>query len=92
LQLHKDAEHCVALADTMGQDDSVKVEDINLIENVAPPITNDDEGWCCMYRVLAQQKDFQNEKPLIQTVIENVGHVCLFLLQFHCELNPIEMH
>ena len=89
-QVRKDAEHRVALADTMGQDDSVKVEDIDLIENATPPIA-DNEGWCCMHRVLALQEDFQNEKPLIQTVIEDAGHVCLFLPRFHCELNAIEM-
>ncbi len=48
-QVCKDAEHCVALADAIGQDDSIKEEDITHIENAALPITNDDEGWCCMY-------------------------------------------
>ena len=61
-----------------------------MIENVAPPIANN-EGWCCMHRVLALQEDFQNKKPLIQTVIEDAGHICLFLPWFHCELNVIEM-
>ena len=31
------------------------------------------------------------EKPLIQSIIEDAGHVCLFLLHFHCELNAIEL-
>ncbi len=31
------------------------------------------------------------EKPLIQSIIEDAGHVCLFLPWFHCELNVIEM-
>src|SRR6266566_82527 len=44
-----------------------------------------------MHWVLVLQEDFQSEKPLIQSIIENAGHVCLFLPQFHCELNPIEM-
>ena len=89
-QLRKDAEHRIALADAMGQDDSVKEEDIKHIESEALPITND-KGWCCMYRVLALQEDFQTEKPLIQSVIKDAGHICLFLPQFHCELNVIEM-
>lgn len=46
---------------------------------------------CCMQLVLSLQKDFQEEKPLLQLVIENAGHKCLFLLKFHCKLNPIEM-
>jgi hypothetical protein len=89
-QLHKDAECHIALADAMGQDNSVKEEDIKHIESEVLPIA-DDEGWCCMYQVLVPQEDFQTEKPLIQSVIEDTGHICLFLLQFHCELNAIEM-
>src|SRR6266853_2114050 len=51
-QVHKDAEHHIALADTMGQDNSIKVEDIDLIENAVPPIA-DNKGWYCMHQVLA---------------------------------------
>ena len=86
----KDAERRVALADSMGQGDDIKAEDIANIKNAVPP-PGDDEGWCCMYRVLTLQKNFRTEKPLIQSVIESAGHVCLFLPQFHCELNAIEM-
>src|SRR5216683_8338391 len=57
LQLRKDAECCIALADAMGQDDSVKEEDIKHIENEVLLIANDNEGWCCMYRVLVLQED-----------------------------------
>ena len=57
-QLRKDAERCIALADAMGQDDSVKEEDIKHIENEVLLIANDNEGWCCMYRVLVLQEDF----------------------------------
>lgn len=46
---------------------------------------------CCMQRVLSLEKDFREEKPLLQLVIEKAGHKCLFLPKFHCELNPIEM-
>ena len=46
---------------------------------------------CCMQQVLSLQKDFREEKPLLQLVIENAGHKCLFLPKFHCELNLTEM-
>jgi hypothetical protein len=42
-------------------------------------------------QALSLQKDFREEKPLLQLIIEKVGHKCLFLPKFHCELNPIEM-
>ena len=54
-----------------------------------PPAS--DDMWCCMQHVLSLQEDFRAERPLIQTLIEDSGHICLFLPQFHCELNPIEM-
>jgi hypothetical protein len=28
------------------------------------------------------REDFQTEKPLIQSIIEDAGHVCIFLPQF----------
>jgi len=87
--VQKDAERRVALADAMGQDDVISAEDIAETEGEVPSIAID--KWCCMSRVLSLQEDFQNEQPLIQTIIENAGHVCLFLLCFHCELNAIEM-
>jgi hypothetical protein len=40
---------------------------------------------CCMQCVLSLQPDFMNEKPLLQLVIEKVGHKCLFLPKFYCE-------
>lgn len=46
---------------------------------------------CCMTRVLSLQPDFLAEKPLLQLLIEQAGHKCIFLPKFHCELNPIEM-
>ena len=46
---------------------------------------------CCMQHVLSLEKDFLEEKPLLQLIIEKAGHKCLFLPKFHCELNPIEM-
>jgi len=47
---------------------------------------------CCMRKMLANQQDFKEEKPLIQTIIEKAGHKCWFLPKFHCELNLIEMY
>ncbi|KIM71628.1 hypothetical protein PILCRDRAFT_24977, partial [Piloderma croceum F 1598] len=46
---------------------------------------------CCMYCVLSLQEDFANEKSVLQHYIEGRGHICMFLLKFHCELNPIKM-
>ena len=28
---------------------------------------------------------------MLETLIKGAGHECIFLLKFHCELNPIEM-
>jgi len=45
-----------------------------------------------MTRAMSQQEDFCNEKPLIQTYLEDHGHVAIFLPKFHCELAAIEMY
>ena len=47
---------------------------------------------CCMQKMLVNQQDFKDEKPLIQIIIEEAGHKCWFFPKFHCELNPIEMY
>ena len=88
-QTCKDAERRIALAEAMGQDDSVSADDTKLIESEA--LSRTDDQWCCMHCILSLQDDFRAEKPLVQSIIESAGHVCLFLPQFHCELNPIEM-
>ncbi|KAF9494269.1 hypothetical protein BDN71DRAFT_1393551 [Pleurotus eryngii] len=44
-----------------------------------------------MQHVLSLQSDFHNEKPLLQLIIKQAGHKCVFLPKFHCNLNPIEM-
>ncbi|KDQ65239.1 hypothetical protein JAAARDRAFT_53079 [Jaapia argillacea MUCL 33604] len=49
-------------------------------------------NMCCMQKALATQQDFKDEKPLLQVVINEVGHKYYFLPKLHCELNPIEMH
>jgi hypothetical protein len=45
---------------------------------------------CCATRILSLQPDFQEQKSLVQETIEAAGHLCIFLLKFHCELNFIE--
>jgi hypothetical protein len=52
---------------------------------------NENQKTCCWSKILLLQSDFLNEQPLLQTIIEDAGHVCLFLPNFHCELNPIEL-
>jgi hypothetical protein len=47
---------------------------------------------CCMRKVLFEQADFHNEKPLLQVVIETAGHNYYFLPKFHCEFNLIEIY
>jgi len=86
-QTLKDAECCIAKADEMGQEDMI--DEKMVLETEAPPAAVD--GWCCMYWVLSLQEDFLTEKPMIQSIIEEAGHVCLFLPRFHCKLNAIEL-
>ena len=58
-----------------------------------------DEKWvpnlkfdnCCMARILSKQEDFTNQISMLETVLREAGHLCIFLPKFHCELNPIEM-
>ena len=88
-QSQKDAERRVIFAEASGQDDIASAEDMVVANSATLPPSNDE--WCCMQRVLSLQEDFQNEKPLIQSHIEDAGHICMFLPRFHCELNPIEM-
>jgi hypothetical protein len=45
---------------------------------------------CCAKRILELQPDFKAQKSLVQEVIEERGHLCIFLPKFHCELNFIE--
>ncbi|KIJ94937.1 hypothetical protein K443DRAFT_106696, partial [Laccaria amethystina LaAM-08-1] len=40
---------------------------------------------------LSKQEDFTNQISVLETVIREAGHECIFLPKFHCELNPIEM-
>ncbi|EFP88340.2 uncharacterized protein PGTG_14424 [Puccinia graminis f. sp. tritici CRL 75-36-700-3] len=52
---------------------------------------SNNSSTCCWSKIMSCQSDFVNERPLLQQIIEDSGHVCLFLPKFHCELNPIEL-
>ena len=44
-----------------------------------------------MREELRKFDDFNNDGvPLVEELIVERGHMCLFLSRFHCELNPIE--
>jgi hypothetical protein len=87
-QTQKDAERRVMFAEAAGEEGITSPEDMAVANSVTPSTS---DVWCCMHRVLSMQEDFRTERPLIQTQIEDAGHVCVFLPRFHCELNPIEM-
>jgi hypothetical protein len=54
--------------------------------------THSDKGeMCCWSKIMASQSDFANKRPLLEQIIEDAGHVCLFLPKFHCKMNPIEL-
>jgi hypothetical protein len=54
------------------------------------PKCNPNATECCATQILSLQPDFQEQKSLVQEVIEDAGHLCIFLPKFHCELNFIE--
>ena len=76
----KDAKWQIALAEAMGQDDAVSAEDTTLINSETQ---NADDQWCCMNHILSLQNDFWTKRPFVQLIIENAGHICLFLAWFH---------
>jgi hypothetical protein len=45
---------------------------------------------CCAKHILELQPDFKSQRSLVQEVIEELGHLCIILPKFHCELNYIE--
>lgn len=55
------------------------------------PVCPFENNGCCMARLLSKQEDFINQPSMLETMITNAGHYCIFLPKFHCELNPIEM-
>lgn len=44
-----------------------------------------------MARLLGKQDNFVSQPSMLETLITEAGHYCIFLPKFHCELNPIEM-
>ena len=55
------------------------------------PICPWENEACCMACLLSKQDDFTNQPSMLETLIKDAGHKCIFLPKFHCELNPIEM-
>ena len=55
------------------------------------PVCQFESTGCCMARLLSQQDDFRNQISMLEQLIRDAGHECIFLPKFHCELNPIEM-
>jgi hypothetical protein len=51
---------------------------------------NAEKTDCCHKQILEYQDGFKQQKSLVQETIEAAGHLCIFLLKFHCELNYIE--
>ena len=49
-----------------------------------------DSNDCCARQLLSQQPDFLEQKSSVQEVVEEAGHLCIFLPKFHCKLNFIE--
>ncbi|KNE99007.1 hypothetical protein PSTG_07658 [Puccinia striiformis f. sp. tritici PST-78] len=62
-----------------------------IIPEVPDSTLTDIDPSCCWSKIIAKQSDFVNEQPLLQAIIENAGHACQFLPNFHCESNPIEL-
>ncbi|KAF8585146.1 hypothetical protein K439DRAFT_1344160, partial [Ramaria rubella] len=56
------------------------------------PVCPFESQQCCMARLLSQQDDFVNQISMLETIIKEAGHECIFLPKFHFELNPIEMY
>lgn len=89
--VRRDALQRVQRAEQQGQDNTVSGELLDAADDGEPDIDGKND-WCCVKKVLSLQRDFAEEKPMIQTYLESRGHICLFLPKFHCELNAIEMY
>jgi hypothetical protein len=64
---------------------------ISKLKAKCSPVCPFESQDCCLARLLSQQEDFANQPSMLETLIKAAGHECIFLLKFHCELNPIEM-
>ncbi|KIK25458.1 hypothetical protein PISMIDRAFT_28803 [Pisolithus microcarpus 441] len=65
--------------------------DVHNMHAKCSPVCAWENTNCCMARLLSKQDDFTNQLSMLETVIRDAGHLCIFLPKFHCELNPIEM-
>ena len=45
-----------------------------------------------MRNIISNQPDFKEQKCRVAEIVEERGHICIFLPKFHCELNWIEMY
>ena len=54
-------------------------------------LADDGRRNCCMRKILLNEPDFLEQKPLIEEYITSRGHICVFYPKFHCELNFIEL-
>src|SRR6266481_8102478 len=61
------------------------------IFDAAHPDCQAESQNCCMTHLLSQQEDFVDQESMLESMIKEQGHLCIFLPKFHCELNPIEM-
>ena len=43
-----------------------------------------------LYYYIIHLQDFADRTTILEQEIESLGHICLYLPKFHCELNPIE--
>jgi len=41
---------------------------------------------------IASHTDFKEEKTMLEHFLNNLGHACIMLPKFYCELNPIERY
>jgi hypothetical protein len=65
--------------------------DVSKLRAKCSPVCPIENQNCCMARLLSQQEDFAHQVSMLETLITEAGHLCIFLPKFHCELNPIEM-
>ncbi|KAE9392941.1 hypothetical protein BT96DRAFT_967294 [Gymnopus androsaceus JB14] len=66
--------------------------DVQNMKAKCSPVCPFENETCCMARLLSKQDDFVNQPSMLETLITEAGHNCIFLPKFHCELNPIEMY
>jgi hypothetical protein len=65
--------------------------DIKGLKAKCSPVCPFESQKCCLAWLLSQQDDFVNQESMLETMIKDADHRCIFLPKFHCELNPIEM-